>query len=697
MEMYFAYTLELSGTETDYNKQLEIINDTDKLKTAAAQVMGYESFSQLLSEMDITEDELDKEVDNVMKENNVTYNQALCALAVEIYQPITVNVSNGDSFKVGFGDIMDSEPYEYTASEEGTLTFVATGPQGMTGSIDIEFTAAKVKLTVKHINKSGAELKETTETEYDKDTAVTVKSETISGYKTYSAKITATEVNETLTEGAPVELSFGIYMDTEVVITYDVLQSGETEKEYEEKPTVSNSTEPVRVKPVAKDSSIKESLPTDIKNSDNSYMVDIEPVKSNSGPLTITLDVSDKAEDGDTANVRHYKNSVWDNLGDFIVSEGKITFTIDSFSPFCITIKKKGSSTGGNDNPSTTSKISTLVETVVDKNTKAEDAYGNKITIPKGFKILEHNPTSSTGAVTYNYTNSEETGEHIPAVQDGIVIEDTQTETAGNQFVWAPVGTIKNKDNNTTSTITLGRYSKFTATNGEYTPAQVASVENCTQTVTIINKYQELSTFRAGNSKTDSTAQNATARNLSEFISTTLANGGYYIARFEASKNTTTNKIESQYNKMVLTSITQPNAAKAARNMYGEIKENNKLVYASDLVNSYAWDTAIIFIQTYSTGENASSYASKNKSTSRVNIGKNDGKYCNIWDMSGKAYEWTTEYSTDPADSYSGPCVRRGGYYATDYGRGYGSSASRGSTNNSGIYSTGLRPLLYAK
>ena len=46
---------------------------------------------------------------------------------------------------------------------------------------------------------------------------------------------------------------------------------------------------------------------------------------------------------------------------------------------------KTNGSTGGNDNPSTTPKISTLVGTVVDKNTKAEDAYGNKITIPKGF------------------------------------------------------------------------------------------------------------------------------------------------------------------------------------------------------------------------------------------------------------------------------------------------------------------------
>ena len=318
-----------------------------------------------------------------------------------------------------------------------------------------------------------------------------------------------------------------------------------------------------------------------------------------------------------------------------------------------------GNTTGGNttggDDTSTTQKISTLVGKVVDKNTKAEDAYGNKITIPKGFKILEHNPTSSTGAVTYNYTNSEETGEHIPAVQDGIVIENG---TDGNQFVWVPVGTIKNK-NNTTSTITLGRYSSFTATNGIYTPAQVASVENCTQTVTIGGNFQELSTSREGNSAEDSTAQNATARNLKEFISTTLSNGGYYIARFEASG--TASKITSKYNQTVLGNITQPNAAKVAREMYGEVKENNELVYASDLVNSYAWDTAIIFIQTYSTETDASSYASQNKSTSFANTGKSNDKYCNIFDMSGNAYEWTTEYSAKSVDSDFCPCVPRGG------------------------------------
>ena len=313
-----------------------------------------------------------------------------------------------------------------------------------------------------------------------------------------------------------------------------------------------------------------------------------------------------------------------------------------------------GNTTGGNttggDDTSTTQKISTLVGKVVDKNTKAEDAYGNKITIPKGFKVLANGTAKESASYTYS-------GDNIPAVQDGIVIENG---TDGNQFVWVPVGTIKNK-NNTTNTITLGRY-EFDSNTGALksnTPVQVASVENCTQEVTINTNYKELSVFRAGNSATDSTAQNATARNLEEFISTTLANGGYYIARFEASG--TASKITSKYNQTVLGNITQPNAAKVAREMYGEVKENNELVYASDLVNSYAWDTAIIFIQTYSTETDASSYASQNKSTSFANTGKSNDKYCNIFDMSGNAYEWTTEYSAKSVDSDFCPCVPRGG------------------------------------
>lgn len=339
-----------------------------------------------------------------------------------------------------------------------------------------------------------------------------------------------------------------------------------------------------------------------------------------------------------------------------------------------------GANTTEGDDTSKIPKISTLIGTVVDENTKAKDAYGNKITIPKGFKILPHG--TEEGSATYTYS-----GDNIPAVQDGIVIEN---EIDGNQFVWVPVGTIKNK-NNKTNTITLGRYSDFTITDGTVAsgqPVQVASVENCTQAVTVNNCYQELSISREGNTASGST-ENATARNLVEFISTTLANGGYYIARFEASG--TTSKIISKYNQTVLTNITQPKAATLARAMYGDTTD-----YASDLVNSYAWDTAIIFIQTYSTGEDASTYANQNKSTSLTTTGGNNDKYCNICDMSGNAFEWTTEFSTYSGNGYFCPCVIRGGY------GGYGGADTLTSSHD--YFSTpdnynviGLRTLLYVK
>lgn len=335
--------------------------------------------------------------------------------------------------------------------------------------------------------------------------------------------------------------------------------------------------------------------------------------------------------------------------------------------------------------------ISTLVgKGAVTKNTKAVDTYGNKITIPKGFKVLAHG--TEAGSATYTYS-----GDTIPAVQDGIVIENG---TDGNQFVWVPVGTIKNKDN-TTNTITLGRYSDFTAIDGKYTPAQSAENYNAETPITITSgssswNSKELSTFRDGSKSNGS--ENATARNLAEFISTSLSNGGYYIARFEASKTKTTSKIYSKYNQKVLTDKPQPEAASLAREMYGEVKENDELIYASDLVNSYAWDTAIIFIQTYSTETDASSYASKNKSASFANTGINNDKYCNIWDMSGNAWEWTTEYSTHSYASNWYPCVHRGGYYFADRGGAIYYTSYRGNNRTSDCsIRYGLRPLLYVK
>ena len=64
----------------------------------------------------------------------------------------------------------------------------------------------------------------------------------------------------------------------------------------------------------------------------------------------------------------------------------------------------------------------------------------------------------------------------------------------------------------------------------------------------------------------------------------------------------------------------------------------------SDLTNSYAWDTAIVFIQEMKN----SNYANKTGGNGTLkNTGETGDKICNIFDMAANLLEWTTEYSTN--------------------------------------------------
>ena len=112
---------------------------------------------------------------------------------------------------------------------------------------------------------------------------------------------------------------------------------------------------------------------------------------------------------------------------------------------------ENGEGSGGTTNPPTEDKtIADIVDKIQDTNNIVEDKNGNKITIPGGFKVVPNSPDGTDASKKVDYTYN---GDGTPAVQDGIVIEDNE----GNQFVWIPVGNIKNKDG-TTTTITLGRY-----------------------------------------------------------------------------------------------------------------------------------------------------------------------------------------------------------------------------------------------
>ncbi|MGN1269677.1 MAG: hypothetical protein ACI4UU_02260, partial [Clostridia bacterium] len=106
---------------------------------------------------------------------------------------------------------------------------------------------------------------------------------------------------------------------------------------------------------------------------------------------------------------------------------------------------------------------------------------------------------------------------------------------------------------------------------------------------------------------------------------------------------------------------------KVARNMYAGNKDinNNEVGVESDLINSYAWDTAIVFIQKYSSNTAYSIQNSKNTG-SLANTGERPettDKVCNIYDMASNTLEWITEYSTCKNGGNAFPCGSRGGLY----------------------------------
>ena len=288
-------------------------------------------------------------------------------------------------------------------------------------------------------------------------------------------------------------------------------------------------------------------------------------------------------------------------------------------------------------------------------NTELKDAKNNKIVVPAGFKIVN-------GATT---------------VDKGIVIEDvTETATKGSQFVWIPVGTITKSDG-TTATITLGRYD-FNSTTGVESAYSGTYVEEDANDTSTLKKYG-----------------NTIAKNITNFKNSVATNGGYYIGRYEArtararsaSGNALT-QITEKGTENVYNWVTQLQAAQLSQNMYTSDK------FTSDLMNSYAWDTATVFIQ--NCGTNAKYSRQNSLNTSLLQTGTNSlsdtskiDVQCNIYDMASNTIEWTTETS----NISNGPCVVRGGNYG--YSSDYTSIRSNGISTSYSDFRMGFRPLLY--
>ncbi len=280
------------------------------------------------------------------------------------------------------------------------------------------------------------------------------------------------------------------------------------------------------------------------------------------------------------------------------------------------------------------------ISIIADKNSTINGeipSYSNPI-IPKGFRAVDRTSGDDTILETAKWGTKE-------GYKSGLVIEDEKA----NQYVWVPVdGEI----------VTLSRYI-FNAD----------GTENKVSADTKYNTYVEQNMVGAVYSLEYG---NKVAKDINKFIQSVEQNGGYYIARYEASygesgkvKSVKTTKLASlitgnspSEEGVIWNNIKQTEAATLCQNTYKE-----EYGVESDLVNSLAWDTTLTFIQKYSESSNYSVGKLGNIGTKEAKLtGETEDVRCNIYDLSGNYSEWTTETSIETGK----PCTARGGNYESE-------------------------------
>ena len=288
------------------------------------------------------------------------------------------------------------------------------------------------------------------------------------------------------------------------------------------------------------------------------------------------------------------------------------------------------------------------------------DDLENQVRIPEGFKIAEDSATT---------------------VEDGIVIEDL----VGNQFVWIPAKT--EDKGGATINLSSGGTAKIVYQRTDF-GKQYGSYSDYSETMP------------------------------SDEEASVNAWGGYYIGRFEAGDKESTeaktmraeganqeNTITIKKDQAPYNYITFANLKSLAEGM-DDVQEY--ATATTKLVSSYAWDTAINFIQVknsdYGTNSPEGNYYKSNSFTYVDITGASQTKnnnsstliptgqttaVSNIYDMGGNLWEYTTERC-----SYgSRPYVCRGGSYDGDSDNG---PAGVRVYSNGGVYSdNGCRIALY--
>ena len=338
------------------------------------------------------------------------------------------------------------------------------------------------------------------------------------------------------------------------------------------------------------------------------------------------------------------------------------TTTVDKTIPYAVT--KNGTYTftvtGTVNGKSYTKNVSVTVKQFKDvyeymqTNTKVTYSDG-EVWVPEGFKVA---------------------GDSASTVQGGVVIEDKDR----NQFVWVPVATIADYKRTAYST-------------------NVATEETDTATNSIKINYSS-----SKNSEYFTEA-------LPEDEKTSVERyKGFYIGRYEAgdkestvaktlrSSNDVTKTVTIKANQAPYNNVTKTQAISLAEGF--ATKQGYKA--KTKLVSSYAWDTTIAFMQKVNSDYGSSSEEGNYKDTTfsytditgaRQTKAKNSNvlvptgqttPVCNIYDMGGNVFEWTTESCSNT--DY--PCAGRGGYCSIGFANdpaGYRFSRSGSGYGNSGF------------
>ena len=235
------------------------------------------------------------------------------------------------------------------------------------------------------------------------------------------------------------------------------------------------------------------------------------------------------------------------------------------------------------------------------------------------------------------------------------------TDLLGNQYVWIPCTT-----DSTSSKLQYARTEWGVEEDGDDNSRAIKDELTLTDASVTYSDADTANGINADVSKEIVAQIKAEKTSVAKY-------GGYYIGRYEVGKNGDTAVVK--YNQTPYASITWSTAYGLAK----KIITNSEAT--SYLCSSYAWDTAVNFIQNNSTAKNYATsiegfngnwnpQAVKDPSgnvikpagtSQQLNTGLTT-QFCNIFDMGGNEAEFTTELNPGTSETV----VLRGG----DYGNG---------------------------